>query len=283
MRAWVAALLIITACGTAQGSAPLPLPSPPTAALAAWKDFPASASPRPIIIFERALERIGPSGFTSEPDRKLAWSCYRFAFAAGVQLSETAPARAMAGGTPATYPSIGSARAWAQLLASRRPSGSGQCATFPPFLIKSVRWGTAAFLSDRGATTMSAWLFDVAEIDAYLAYSALDPSAFWGGGVNPGGGRGARITADGRTLEVQVGNAQPGPCGNSYTAAAAESGTAVAVAVKAYPHASPGDAVVCDLVLRLSYISVPLKAPLGGRVLVDESGRVSMVCRETGC
>ena len=87
-------------------------------------------------------------------------------------------------------------------------------------------------------------------------------------------GRGARVSADGMTLKVPVGDMQRGPCGNDYTAAAAESPTAVAVAVKEFPHATPGSSVACDLFLRVGYIDVRLRAPLGGRVLVDEKGNV---------
>src|SRR6202521_1055206 len=72
MRKWLVALVLLTACGpgSAQPIPSLPPPSPPTAALTAWKDFPANANPRPIIVFDRTLEHIGPAGFTTEPDRK---------------------------------------------------------------------------------------------------------------------------------------------------------------------------------------------------------------------
>ena len=94
--------------------------------------------------------------------------------------------------------------------------------------------------------------------------------------------RGARVGADGLTLKVPVSNAQPGPCGSDYTAAAAESDTAVAVAVKEYPHASPGEAVICPAMLVFGYVTVTLKAALAGRVLLDERGKVGAVCPETG-
>lgn len=128
---------------------------------------------------------------------------------------------------------------------------------------------------------MSAWLFDVPEVNAYIGHVGLDPSSFWGGRLSVEG-RGARVSADGMTLKVPVGNAGPGPCDSDYTAAAAESGVAVAVAVKQIPHETPGQAVACPAVLRLTYISVKLKAPLGNRVLVDEEGKPGVVCPETG-
>lgn len=79
-----------------------------------------------------------------------------------------------------------------------------------------------------------------------------------------------------------VSNAQAGPCGSDYTAATAESDTAAAVALMRIPHASPGEHLICDDMLRVSYISVALKAPLGGRVLLDENGAVGAVCPEKG-
>ena len=276
------ALLVLVACGAppSQGGG-LPLPSPPTAALAKWKDFPAGARPRPIIIFDRTLERIGPNGFMSEPDRKQDWGCNRFVLGSGVTLSNAAPSPATAGG--ASFPAIGSTRAFSELIAARAPfsATSAQCASARPFVIKAVRWGTAGFPTDRGSMAMSAWLFDIAEIEAYLGYAGLEPSSFWGGSVNPGGGGGARISGDGMTLRIPVGNAGPGRCDSDYTVATAESSTAVAFAVKRIGHATPGELVACTLPLRISFISAPLQAPLGGRVLVNEAGQVASVCPES--
>src|SRR5260370_42375215 len=120
MRAWIVALLLVTACGAAngQGSAARPPPSPPSAALAAWKNFPANAKPRPIIIFNRSLDHFGPSGFSAEPDRKIVWVCNKFVLAGSLRLTNTAPSRASAGAS-ATYASIGSARAYSELIAGR--------------------------------------------------------------------------------------------------------------------------------------------------------------------
>ena len=284
MRTLVVALLLLCACGSLSGQGGPAPPPPPTDALGKWKDFPANARPRPIIIFNRSFERIGPLGFTSEPDRKIDWGCNKFAFAPGVILPASAPDRASAGG--ASYPSIGAVRAYGELMAARSVSAKAapNCAGARPLMITAVRWGAAGFPTDRGTTAMSAWLFDIAEIEAYLGYSALDPSSFWGGGVTSAGGGGARISADGMTLEIAVGNAGPSKCDSTYTAATAESNSAVAVAVKQTPNASPGENVACTLPLRMSYMSVELHAPLGGRVVVDQTGEVMSVCPEAdGC
>jgi hypothetical protein len=202
--------------------------------------------------------------------------------ASGVHLTEVAlgPATADSAGS---YRGIGSARAFMELMASRQqaPTSAG-CDKYQPFVIAAVRWGTAAFPTDRGNMKMSAWLFDIAEIQAYLSYSAVDPTSFWGGGVNPGGGLSVRISLDGMTMRIPVANAGPGPCGADYTASAAESDSAVAVAVKRYGHESSGQPVVCTADLRISYISVTLQSPLGGRVVVDSNGKVGTVCPESG-
>jgi hypothetical protein len=267
MRAWVAALLLLAACGSAPGQSTLPLPSPPTAALAQWKDFPAHAKPRPIIAFGVTVDHIQEKGFPTN-DRKLAWICNRFVFAPGASLSTSAPAAAKAQGV--SYSAISSGRAFGLLMDSRK-NAQGGCEQLQPFAITAVRLGTAGFPTERGAMQMSAWLFDVPEVGAYIGYAAIDPSAFWGGRVSTAGA-GARVSADGRTLTFTVGNNKPGPCGNDYTAASAESDTAVAVAIKMIPHAKSGQPVACDLVMRVSTITVTLRSPLGDRVLVDEKG-----------
>lgn len=279
VRICVLALLVLSACGDAQGSGQAPPPSPPTAALAAWKDFPANANPRPIIAFGVTVEHIPQAGFPTN-DRKIAWMCNKFVLASGANLSTSPPATATASG-PA-YPSISSARAYSALMAARSGNGnSTDCPKVQPFVITAVRWGTAGFPTDRGTMQMSAWLFDVPEVNAYLGHAAVDPASYWGGHVSMGG-RGARITADGRTLKFAVVNAEPGPCGSDYSAAVAESDTAVAVAIKSTPHVSSGNAVVCPAVAHVSYFSVPLRSPLGGRVLLDEKGTVGGVCPDNG-
>ena len=282
----ILAVLMITACGAVPGqssSSPLPLPSPPTAALVRWKDFPVSANPRPTILFGNVVEQVGPGQFPDN-DSKLTWLCNKFVLASDVQLTAAGPAvatAAWASGAKASYRSIGSARAFTALMARPAGGNSTECPRLKPFVITTVRSATAGFSTDRGTATMSAWLFEVPAANGFLGYLGLDPSALWEGGIAVEG-RGARVATDGRTLKIAVSNAQPGPCGSDYTASAAESSTAVAVAVKQIPHASPGEEVACDLMLRVSYITLSLKAPLGGRVLLDENGYVGTACPEKG-
>jgi hypothetical protein len=284
---WLVALVLLTACGpgTAQPLASLSPPSAPTAALAAWKDFPADANPRPIIVFERTLEHIGPAGFTTEPDRKLDWGCNKFGLAPGVTLPATAPGSATAAGV--SYRALGAVEAYSELIAARGgfASKASQCPTARPFMIKDVRWHVAGFPTDRGTMPMSAWLFDISEIDAYLGYSALEPSAFWGNRVSPEGMAGGHISADGLTLALGTtgGPETPGPCGEDLSASAAESDTAVAVAIARRFHTPPaGEGCTAKGYFRT--VMVRLSRPLGGRVLIDAKGDASAVCVDgTAC
>ena len=75
LLASVAAVVLGTACGAVPGQGPssaLPLPSPATGALAVWNDFPANASPRPIISFGDIVEYIPQAGFP-DGDRKIVF------------------------------------------------------------------------------------------------------------------------------------------------------------------------------------------------------------------
>lgn len=283
MRKLVVALVLLTACGpgAAQPLPSLAPPSPPTAALTPWRDFPANAKPRPIIVFDRTLEHIGPAGFTAEPDRKLDWGCNKFVFAPGITVPAMAPGSATAAG--ASYPALGASEAYSQLMAARARIAyqAPQCPTARPFVIKDVRWQSAGFPTDRGKMQMSAWLFDISEIDAYLGYSALDPSAFWRNGVSPQGMMGGRISADGLTLTLGTigGPETPGPCGEDLSASAAESDTAVAVAIATRFHTPPAGEG-CSLVGYSRTIAVRLSRPLGGRVFADPKGDAGTVCVE---
>lgn len=288
LRASTVALLFVVACGASggQASTPLPLPSPPTAALAAWRDFPVNANPRPILWLG------GPNLVTAFPgnDSKIAGICNKLILQPGLKLSTSAPAQATAtwpSGTAASYRAISAATAFSALLRTGSSADQSMCHGVNPLVIAAVRWGPASVDTDRGAAQVSTWMFQATGVTGEFAYPGLDPSAYWLGGPVASGsapGVGDRLSSDGRTLTIGlVGSADtPGPCGADYTAAAAESDTAVAVAVKTISHAGGGD-VACDLVGYFRTLTVHLVAPLGGRVLVDEKGNVGAVCPQTEC
>jgi hypothetical protein len=128
---------------------------------------------------------------------------------------------------------------------------------------------------------MSAWLFDISEIDAYLGYSALEPAAFWRNRVSLEGMAGGRISADGLTLTLGTtgGPETPGPCGEDLSASAAESDTAVAVAIASRFHTPPAGSA-CTAEAHSRTVTVRLSRPLGRRVLVDAKGDAGAVCVE---
>ena len=279
-------LWFLYACGApnGQGSTPLPLPSPPTAVLAAWNDFPANANPRPIIwLGTPNLVSAFPSN-----DAKVAGLCNKLVLGAGLNLSTAIPPQATVkwpSGTTVSYQAISSATAFSALL--RTPGGGGSmCDGVSPLIITTVRWGATGVDTDRGNAQMSSWLFQAAAVTGAFVYPGLDPSAYWHGGLMPAGngpGVSGRVSSDGRTLTIGFGGApdSPGPCGGDYTVAAAESDTAVAIAVKMIPHAASGP-VACDLVAQERTVTVHLATPLHGRVLVDENGNPAVVCPENG-
>src|SRR6202521_1055208 len=182
-----------------------------------------------------------------------------------------------------SYPALGAVEAYSELIAARAgfASQASQCPTARPFVIKDVRWRVAGFATDRGTMPMSAWLFDISEIDAYLGYSALEPSAFWGNGVSPQGMMGGRISADGLTLTLGTvgGPETPGPGVADLSASAAESSTAVAVAIAPRFHTPPAGEG-CTLEGHVRTVAVRLSRPLGGRVVIDAKGDAGAVCVE---
>jgi hypothetical protein len=285
VRVAIGALLFVVGCGApnGQGSGPLPLPSPPIAALAAWKDFPANSNPRPIIWLSV------PNLVTAFPsnDTKIAGICNKLVLQDGLTLSDVIPAQATASwpsGVTGSYRAISAATAFVALLHVPSGAGGGMCDGVKPLVISSVSWRTAGVETDRGTAQMSAWLFQAAGVTGEFAYPGLDHSAYWRGGLMPAGsgpGFGGRVSPDGHTLTIGFAGAPdtPGACGADYTAAAAESDAAVAVAVKMIPHAALGQ-VVCPAVAQGRTVIVHLAAPLGGRVLVDENSNVGVACPE---
>jgi hypothetical protein len=220
------------------------------------------------------------SGFSTD-GAKLAALCHKFRSA--IRLSTVVPALARATwttGTSATYPAISAAAALAAMMKPPADNDPG-CATAQALVIDGSRFGVFDFETDRGTAQISAWLFTASGAMGEVAFPALADSALWNGGiVNGYTGGGSTVSADGYKITFMFYGApsSTGPCGADYSSAVAESPTAVAVAVQAFPHASPGDLIACPAIAQERSVTVILASPLGGRVLVDSSSAAVAVC-----
>jgi hypothetical protein len=161
------------------------------------------------------------------------------------------------------------------------------CATVAPLTVTGVRLGKAGFQTDRGNAQAPAWLFTVPGAQGEVAYPAVAAAAFW-----PGDYRGnyALLGGDGRSLTFHFTGSHPGsgPCQGEYSGSVVESSTAVAVAAVpiARPPATAAQGVGCSTIGYDRTVTVALRQPLGGRVVVvpggtgpnDRPGTVVMVC-----
>jgi len=268
LRLVTAALMVSVSCGAPYGTGSVPGPTTPSAALAAWKDFPAAAVPRPIVLFG-----IDPHGQAFTNTSKIAALCRQLALS--VELPAITPDHATASwpdGSSSTYPATSASDTFTAL--KRAPGASGSmCAAATPLQVTAVRFGVAGFETDRGTAQMSAWLFKANGAAAEFIYPAIPMSALWGGGItNMSTSGGSTVSPDGRSLNFGfIG----GECDAGYKSAIAESTSAVAVAIEAIPKDGSG---ACSLVGIARSITVKLTNPLGGRVLVDASGNAVGVC-----
>lgn len=246
-------------CGTLEGPR-TGVVSPPTDALARWKDFPADQTPRPIVLI---------TGFLPSKGCRLAPI---------FQPSMQAPKEATASwsdGTSYTYGAISEADAIDAI------GRTADCSKSPTVAVTAARLGTARFRTDRGGSTMSAWIF-AAGAQGEIPYPAIVPSAFWGGGAQQASiGGGATISPNGRVLTFSfIGGPPDGPCAQEYTGVVAESTHAVAVAVQSSPGRVEAGPNSCDTLGRIRSVTVALASNLGGRVVVDASGTAVPVCPE---
>ena len=268
---------LVAACGAPYGPDTGP-PNRPTAALNAWKDFPAGAQPRPIVW----LVNPGPANGFSTDGGKFAAICGRYAPADGFNPSNipaTSAAVTWPSGDRTSYPAISPRDAITGLSLLPGDQKNPQCTSVAPLRLTSARLGEAGIGTDRGNARVTAWIFTATGVIGELAYPALAPSAFWRGGmVKQGNSAGASVGADGLVLTYSfVGAAPTGPCGADYVSSVAESISAVAVAIKAIPHAAEGN-VNCDAVGYPRTVDVHLASPLGGRVVLDSDGGALIAC-----
>ena len=262
MLAVGAALLV--SCGT---SAPtVSSTGNPDPVLAAWAAFPADRVPRPLVL-------VGPSvvdprtGFPDGPS-KLAY----------LERAIDLPASLPEGPQTADGYPVTSGAAAAQAFMSTRAKG-------PPagrrLSVSDVALGMASFQTDRGVVDLPAWQFWFGGVADSAAVLAVAPSRMFV--ASPvASGRAPRVTGaslapDGRTLVIKFTGmaAGNGPCTADYTVDLASSRTAVAVDVHEHAHTSSSPTgsggVACTLIGYPRQVTTRLDAPLGARVLVDDT------------
>ena len=263
----VLAASTLTACSSTADGSPGHAPSADAAAaLAAWKDFPATANPRPVVLLGRPI--IDPaSGFRTDAD-KIAYIDGNLIAAATPQMVTMAPA----GGR---LMSLG--QAFDVLVGPRHNAAAGA----PSLVVTAGRRAMAAFATDRGMQSLPVWVFTIRGVADPVSVLAIPEAQQWpkpGSASDqvvavPAGAQNSRQV----TVWFVGGAAGTGPCTSTYTAAVAESATAVVVTPIEHP--SPGQAgVVCAAVGYRRSVTVTLSSPLGGRVLLTPnawSGPVS--------
>jgi hypothetical protein len=252
------------------------------AVLDAWRNFPVTRTPRPILLLGAPLRE---TGYRTD-DAKMAVMAGRYELA--TTLPSTQPAT-----SPATLPDgmfqlpiITAAQAYERLRGTGNPANApGESPA--PLRITRVELGRASFRTDRGALDLPAWLFHAPDSFEPLAWPAPHPDAFWrlgdfsfGLDVSDG-----RLAADAVTLTVTMPAPYPGACPGDpiyrHDPVVLEESTVVAVGVRReIVSIAPGprrDDCGYDLVLRLQQYTVTLAAPLGNRVLVSSAGMPAAV------
>jgi hypothetical protein len=155
--------------------------------------------------------------------------------------------------------------------------------------ITRIELGSETFLTDRGPLSLPAWLFHPVDSRGPVAWPALPPDAFWEHtGQQPSAIQQATLAADGRTLTVTL-PAAPAPCSGQPPArhepVVTESRTAAVVGVREIgtpgPPSTSGADCARDAMARYEPHQIQLAAPLGARVLVDQSGAPAAVTGQT--
>lgn len=278
LAAMVAVLLV--GCGAADGRGALPAASPispPTAALAGWASFPADHDPRPVVL---VINTSQPRGFSTN-EGKIAANCRKFTV--GIVLSKAVPFAAnvrWSTGVSGIYPSISAATAMAAMTRGV-PKSDPNCASVSPLRVTGARFAPSELITDRGAAQVDSWLFSMRGMDGEMAYPALTAGSMWNFDMTKSTPEnGSTVSVDGRTLAYSFFGApsSSGPCGADYRGVVAESQAAVAIAVQTISHAPPGQPIACDQMAASRSVTVTLASPLGGRVVLDDSGNAMPVC-----
>jgi hypothetical protein len=276
-RCRAAALLAVTAGAVvlAGCSSPSAGPSGPTPAqarqqlaraLRSWAAFPASASPRPIVLTSPRI---------SDPASGFPDAAVKLAYIAGaISPPVTLPSGPA---TAAGYPLIG-ARAAVDVLRTGAAHGA---ASSLRLAVTAMSLGTGVFDTDRGPLRLPAWVLDLRQVPDPARVLAVAPARFFQAASRSAGSspllRTASLGPDGRTLTVQFVGAQPGSgdCTAGYRLLAAGSAVAVAVTLVTDVHGDPNAA--CSSVGYSRHASTVLPARLGDRVLVDAPSAMAVI------
>jgi hypothetical protein len=256
---------LLAGCAAGAASVPGPGAGRMRQVLRDWSAFPASATPRPLVLTGPPVADPA-SGFPGG-DAKLAYLEGAFDLPATLP-----PGPAAAAGFP-----LITARQATLVLRSVAAKG-------PPVTsrlkVTGVRLGTAVFGTDRGARQLPAWLFGLAGVRDPAGVLAVAASRIFAPRGRAANGLpfvdDARLGPEGRTLTVRFFGAASGtgPCTAGYSVTQAASRAAVAVAVEEHAH---GDgSVLCPAVGYARHVTVALAAPLGGRVLVDAASGMAV-------
>ncbi|MEU4803700.1 hypothetical protein [Actinosynnema sp. NPDC023587] len=273
MRPRVLVLAVLLAGCASGGDAGVPT-APAVSTSPPPTDFPATLSPRPVVLIGDLLQVVdglrgedtvdglrGPLDFTGR--------------------HPVTPARApvdLPDGARVDLALIGSSDA---LRTMSHPTGTAPPATTPPATapkLVGVEFGAAEFPTDRGPWTLPAWRFTTSA-GTVLAWPAVEPDVFW----KPGEVRPAVSVEQASAADQEVAvsmPAAPSPCPGDAPArnepVVQETGGTVTVGVRTVGHV--GDCARTLAVTNQPY-RVPLAAPLGGRLLLDEHGGVIAVTK----
>ncbi len=265
----VVASLLLSGCASRSTQLTPDHPQAPAEALSLWQDFPAQASPRPLVLTGPAID--DPATGFPNGDDKPAYISGHFTVAT-------------------TLP--GGSASWQQqplitadqALADLRDSGQEMTPpTSASLSITAVKLGTATFSTDRGQRSLPAWVFSFAGVRYPASVLAIAPAHRWPKTPPPSQDTerlAARIAPGGDTVTITfIGAAAgTGPCEAQYAADISQSSTAVVVSVRELPAATSQPAPSGDVAMGCADVgyrrelAVTLSPVLGSRVLIDSYG-----------
>lgn len=292
----VAVAVLLTACGETPGvggpateappggSAGEPGPTPIAdldGALARWADFPATAAARPIVLLTDLPVPL--DGYAIDP-AKLGFICGKTE--ATIASYPATPTQAQVRWPDGTITNHGALSAQDAVAAIKQSAGSAgvDCSTATPLTLTGVSQGTTELRTDRGTVATTGWVFTGPGVTAPgLAYPAIDPDAFWAVSASLRAGLfpTAELTLGERGLTVYFYGTPTGAgaCTSEYEGTAAESASAVAVAIRELPPAQPRPTdLACTEIAQLRSVTVTLARPVGARVVIDTQAQATPVC-----